>query len=88
VIIDAELMFSTGPCEFDTASWLRRADGSPSHSGKALAVEVCREVGTLPGSTLAAAIAVPDDVGVELRWPIAPKLHASVQFAHACLQAN
>lgn len=83
VIIDAEQMFSTNPSSFDEASWLVQPDGSPSHSGKALAIEVCEEIAKLPSELIAQALTLPSEVQVELRWPIAPKLRQSIEFATA-----
>jgi hypothetical protein len=83
VVIDSEQMFSTGPSSFNTASWLMQPDGSPSQSGKALAIEVCEEVSKLPNTFIAQALTVPSEVQVELRWPIAPKLHKSIEYATA-----
>lgn len=81
VIIDSEQMFSTNPCSFDTASWLKHADGSPSQSSLALAIEVCKEVSRLPSALVSDALAVPTGVEVEFRWPIEPKLRQSLEFA-------
>ncbi|WP_147411084.1 hypothetical protein [Pseudomonas cavernicola] len=88
VIIDSEQMFSSGPCQFETASWLKQRDGSPSKSGQALAIEVCREVAKLSPKVVAQALSVPDAIQVELRWPIEPKLRASIKFARAYAQEN
>jgi hypothetical protein len=83
VVIDSEQMFSTGPCPFDTACWLVQPDGSPSQSGKALAIEVCEEISKLPNKLIAQALTIPTEMQIELRWPIAPKLHKSIEFATA-----
>lgn len=87
-IIDSEQMFSTGPCVFDDSPWLRYPDGSPSVAGKALAITVCREIGNLSSDDLTAALAIPHAINIDLRWPIAPKVHASVKFAAAYHRAN
>lgn len=81
VIIDSEQMFSTGPCAFDTASWLTQANGSASNSGFALAIEVCKEVSSLSPAFISAALAIPPGVEVDLHWSIEPKLRQSIQFA-------
>jgi hypothetical protein len=81
VIIDSEQMFSTDPCSFDSASWLKKPDGSPSESGKALAIEVCTEIASLPSELVAQALILDSDLRIELRWPIAPKLRASIAFS-------
>lgn len=86
VIIDAEQMFSNDPCSFDAASWLVQPDGSPSHSGKALAIEICKEISQLPSDLIAQALTVPSGVQVEICWPIAPKLRQSIEFATAYAQ--
>lgn len=88
VIIDSEQMFSTAPCVFDDSPWLRNSDGSPSLAGKALAITVCREIGNLSSDDLADALAIPQTISIDLRWPIAPKVHASVKFAAAYHRAN
>jgi hypothetical protein len=83
VVIDSEQMFSTGPNSFETASWLVQPDGTQSQSGKAIAIEVCKEVSKLPNTLVASALIVPSEVQIELRWPIAPKLRQSIEFATA-----
>jgi hypothetical protein len=88
VIIDSEQMFATGPCPFDTAFWLKQPDGSLSASGKAFAIDVCREVSMLSAEFVAQALTVPHDISIELQWPIEPKLRASIQFAAAYAQAH
>jgi len=81
VIIDSELMFDTGPCEFDTASWWNEPDGRPSYSGRALALEVCTDLAALLESQVQEALQVPDGVSIPKRLPIAPRLKASRKFA-------
>ena len=81
VIIDSEQMFSTGPCELDGTSWWNRPDGQPSSSGRALALEVCREVSCLSEADVEDALLIPKGVSVRKQWPIAPKLRASRKFA-------
>ena len=83
VIIDSELMFSTGPCTFETATWLTREDGLVSSSGHALAKEVCSEIGSLSTESIERALALPAELQIELRWPIAANLRASIQFAQS-----
>ena len=81
VIIDSEQMFATGPCEFDAASWCKEANGRPSASGRALALEVCTDLAALSESQVHEALRIPDEVSIRKRWPIAPKLKASRKFA-------
>lgn len=81
VIIDSELMFSTGPCNFDTAHWWNEPDDRPSISGRRLALEVCSDLAALSDHQIQKALCVPDGVSVRKRWPIAPKLMASRRFA-------
>jgi hypothetical protein len=83
VIIDSEQMFSTGPCAFDTAHWWNEPDGRPSPSGRALAAEVCSDLTSLTEGEIENALRVPEGIRVRRRWPIAPKLRASRQFAVA-----
>jgi hypothetical protein len=88
VIIDAEQMFSTGPCPFDTAFWLKQPDGTLSKSGTALATEVCREVGGLSDSVLSQALSIPVGIEIELDCPIASKLQESAKFSSAYARAH
>lgn len=83
VVIDSEQMFSTGPCLLDAASWLVHPDGSPSLSGKALSIEVCEQISKLRDAVIAQALTVPSEIHIEYRWPIAPKLQQSIEFASA-----
>ena len=66
---------------FNTVSWLKQPDGSPSVSGISLALEVCKEIFTLPRNFLANALAKPHGIPIELALPISPKLRASIEFA-------
>jgi hypothetical protein len=86
VLIDAEQMFSTGPCELDGTAWWNLPDGRPSLSGRALAYEVCRELCSLSPSQIKDALSVPQGVNIEKRWPISPKLKASKKFAENFLR--
>lgn len=88
VIIDSEQMFSTGPCPFDTAAWLTEPDGSPSKSGHALAIEVCKQISMLSMELVVQALSLPGGITVELRWPIAQKLQASIDFSREYLNHN
>ncbi|MGA4239432.1 hypothetical protein ACI2TX_21820 [Ralstonia nicotianae] len=88
VIIDSELMFSTGPCRLEGTRWWNLADGNPSPSGRALAAEVCREFCQLSAADIQGALWIPDGIKVQKKWPIAPKLTASRAFAAKFLQAH
>jgi hypothetical protein len=83
VIIDSEQMFSTGPCELSGTAWWNLPDGSPSPVGRALALEVCRDVASLSSDELNDALAIPTQVTVRQRWPIAPLVQASHALAVA-----
>ena len=81
VIIDSEQMFSTDPSQFGRAPWMWRNDGSYMQSGHELALTVCEEVASLSENFVRELIFVPDDVEIEFRWPIMPKLMRSIEFA-------
>ncbi len=81
VIIDSEQMFSTEPCPLDGTVWWNLPDGSPSPAGRALALEVCRELNGLTSSDIEDALSIPASITVQQRWPIAPILHRSHEFA-------
>jgi hypothetical protein len=82
VIIDSELMFSTGPCPFDGSPWVQNA-ASELGGGCGLAVEVCRDFAALSASTVAEALALPPGIVIEERWPIAPLVHRSLIYAQS-----
>lgn len=77
VIIDAEHMFLTRPCDFSGANWWDLPDGS----GKGLALEVCQDVCKLASMDVQEALAIPEVISLEQTWPIAPLLDASREFA-------
>lgn len=81
VIIDSELMFSTGPSSLSDTSWWRNEDGSPSREGYNLAYEICNEVARLTNPDLDEILKIPDGVTIEQKWDISLKLHASHKFA-------
>lgn len=81
VIIDSELMFATDPCPLDSSPWLTDSGGQSSRSGIALALEVCQGLAALPPLVVEEALYVPENITVQKRWPIAPKLKASRRFA-------
>lgn len=80
VIIDSELMFSTGPCSFASTIWWGSQD-TPTPSGLALAKEVCADLLALGSGSLAAALKIPKNITVQEIWPIAPFLHRSFAYA-------
>lgn len=81
VIIDSELMFATDPCPFDSSSWLTDSEGRSSRAGKALTLEVCHDLAALSPIVVEEALHVPQNINIQKRWPIAPKLKASHRFA-------
>lgn len=81
VIIDNEQMFSTGPADFSTAHWLNRLGGTAYAMGLAVALETCAEVANLSEESVRLALAVPQGVKIDRRWPIEPMLKQSIRFA-------
>ena len=81
VIIDSELMFATEPYPLDSSPWLKDAEGRPSRSGIALALEVCQDLATLSDIEIENALLIPESVAVQETWPVAPILYASRRFA-------
>lgn len=87
VIIDSELMFSTGPCSFDSAIWWGDKD-APAQSGVDLAKEVCTDLVSLGEQALHSALLLPPGIAVQERWPIGPLLHRSFAFAQAFVNST
>lgn len=82
VIIDSEQMFATGPCSFETAFWVRPdIVASQRAKGFELAATTCADVSRLSPTQVAEALKVPRGVSIHRRWPIAPKIKQSVNFA-------
>tara|TARA_A100001391_G_scaffold203158_2_gene194740 strand:- start:169 stop:915 length:747 start_codon:yes stop_codon:yes gene_type:complete len=81
VIIDSEQMFSSGPCDFDTASWWNAPNGEPSLSGRMLAEQVCADLLSLSERDIKDALSIPKGIEVRENWPIAPIIRASRKFA-------
>lgn len=88
VIIDSEQMFSSSPCTLEDTNWWNRPDGSPSLAGRALALEVCRDLCSLSEFDLDEALAIPKAILVQQEWPIAPLLKASYEFAAEFVASN
>lgn len=84
VIIDSELMFSTGPCSFESTTWWGEKD-APTPSGLALAKEVCAGFIALGRESLTDAVTLPKGVAVKERWPVAPLIYRSFAYAEAFL---
>jgi hypothetical protein len=82
VIIDSEQMFASSPSSFDCTSWWGDAN-NPQASGQMLAKVVCAELVGLGTQSLNTALALPPDVIVNEKWPIAPILHKSFDYAKA-----
>lgn len=80
VIIDSELMFSTDPCAFESVVWWGDKD-DPTPSGLKIAREVCAGLLALGQHSLQQALALPAGVTVNERWPIAPLLYKSFEYA-------
>lgn len=82
VIIDAERMFSSGPCSFESTRWW--GDKSdPNPSGLELAREVCTELVALGNHSLNTVLALPPGLRVQERWPIAFFVRKSFSYALA-----
>jgi hypothetical protein len=81
VIIDSEQMFSTKPTSFSNSKWLKQADGTSSTAGYRLAKQVCQEIGSLNDAFISEALAIPNDIKIELPWHISNYLKAGVKFA-------
>ena len=82
VIIDSELMFSTGPCAFDSTIWWGEKE-RPRPSGVELAKEVCTDLLALGQQSLQRALSLPTGITVQERWPIAPLIYKSFAYAQA-----
>lgn len=80
VIIDSELMFSSGPQSFESTRWWGKRD-TPQLSGLELANQVCADFVALGRESLSKALAVPEAISIQQRQPIAPLIYES--FAHA-----
>jgi len=83
VIIDAEQMFSTGPCSFETAHWWSEPDGMPSQSGRALALEVCADLSALTERGIEDALHIPQGIKIQKDLQIEEKLRSSREFAES-----
>ncbi|MEQ8261630.1 MAG: hypothetical protein RH947_15135 [Alcanivorax sp.] len=81
VIIDSEQMFSTGPCDLETAFWWNAPNGEPSQSGRMLAAQVCADLLSLSERDIKAALFIPKGIEVRENWPIASIIKASREFA-------
>jgi hypothetical protein len=81
VIIDNEQMFSTGPSSFESSDWVRHLTGAAYSKGLALAAETCADVASITTSKLTQALSIPDNVRIDQRWPIAPKIKRAIKFA-------
>ncbi|SEQ09687.1 hypothetical protein [Nitrosomonas ureae] len=80
VIIDSEMMFTSGPDE-NTVHWWYESDGHPSRSKLALALEVCSDLISLSENQIEEALRIPTGVKIREDSPIASKLKASRKFA-------
>jgi hypothetical protein len=83
VMIDNEQMFSTGPCSFDSVSWLRDHSDEAYRKGLAVAIETCVDVASITPAQLTEALAVPRGVKIDRSWPIASKIKQAIKFATA-----
>ncbi len=88
VIIDSEQIFATKPVPLSGAYWWNRPDGSPSHTGRAVALNVCREFSSLSAADLAEALSIPETVSVRQQWSISERLKASHAFAAEFVASN
>lgn len=81
VIIDSEQMFSSGPSEFDVASWCHDLNGESSQSGRMLAEQVCADILSLSERNIKDALFIPQRIKIRETWPIEPIIWASREFA-------
>lgn len=84
VVIDSELMFSTGPSSLSGTVWWGE-DCAPTPSGVAMAREVCSGFVALGRSFLEIALRTPARVEVGQRWQIARLLQQSYAYAERFL---
>ena len=88
VIIDNEQMFSTGPCSFESAHWLRDQEDSAYLKGLALATETCTDIAGISTTMLTQALAIPRGVKVDRHASIAPRVKQAATFAAAFRHAR
>jgi len=88
VIIDSERMFLSGPSSFYGIDWLKNTDGSPSKSGLALSINVCRDIASLSRELIASALYFPPTLQIDVRWPVEPLLRESIRFSSRYLEIN
>ncbi|MDH4869803.1 hypothetical protein [Pseudomonas sp. BN515] len=83
VIIDSEQMFASSPCALSGCAWWSTSDGESSPSGRALALEVCRDIHGLTADDLEQALSVPRGIKVPTRRlkDTRSRLKASYEFA-------
>jgi hypothetical protein len=75
VLIDNESMLQSPPCPLDgTPYW-------GTECGERLAREVCREIGSLPDTSLRAALDIPEGLRIRRSNEVPPRLKAGHAFA-------
>lgn len=85
VIIDSELMFASGPSDFDCTRWWGE-NAAPISSGFMMAEQVCSEFLALGHQSLKCALALPSEIEVNETWRIEPLLYESFAFAESFLK--
>ena len=82
-LIDGELMFLTWPSDVRETYWWNRSDGSPWSAGQQLTRDVCATVGSFEDDELEAILELPEDLEIELNWPLRPLLYCARDYGWA-----
>lgn len=88
LIIDSELMFSTGPTDPRVTDWYECASGAQSNLGSAITREVCMVVGSLADSDIEELLLVPSGVHIAMSWSIGDRLRSARDFAFEFVRTN
>lgn len=80
VIIDSEQMFSTCSQDLNLNSWVLM-DNMCSIGGYAVAVEVCREITSLPNTIIQKALEIPKGIYIDERWSIGERVNGAIKYA-------
>ncbi|MDO8414637.1 MAG: hypothetical protein Q7S87_00345 [Agitococcus sp.] len=88
VIIDSELVFSSGPRPINESPLLKNSDGTISDESVILALEVCAQVSALSEDMVSRIIAIPNEIHIDENWSISDIVRKGIESAKDYLRSQ
>jgi hypothetical protein len=88
VIIDSELMFSTGPSDVTETEWWKVKPEKPYPSGRELTFDVCRRVAALTDVEMNEILSIPRGIKINQQWNVKAILKKARAYADRFIRTS